>query len=409
MGDILPSGHHRLSGLTGLGVKPDNRIFGLDLMRAVAIMLVLLLNGDPLMRRNFPGFPRFWFMDGVDLFFVLSGFLIGRILINTFEKSDFSLQAILRFWKFRWFRTLPNYYLILPITILFEYFKDGNIHDVDWRYFFFLQNLTGPIPPFFTISWSLVVEEWFYLTFPLVVYVLARMSSRLTVRSTVLLTTFFFILFPFVLRVLKVYSIANPADVSDVFNFEMDFRAVAMFRPDSIAFGVLGAYVSHYHAETWFRYRFHSFAAGAVIYLLYRVYDEGLVKFTIGFTISSFALSLLLPLASSVRTGPSLIAVPVTHLSIVSYSAYLIHRTLVMDAFRALGGRPFSDLQAVVYYILYFVITILLSTLLYKYFEAPILRLREKPLFSRSNSDAGEVNPSAKERVPVLHERENVV
>lgn len=365
-----------------------NRIFGLDLVRAVAIGLVLLLNGDPLLRRNFPDYPRFWFIDGVDLFFVLSGFLIGRILIDAFEENGYSLPAIRRFWKFRWFRTLPNYYLILVVTILFVYTKDGNIHDVGWRYFFFLQNLTGPIPRFFSVSWSLVVEEWFYLTFPLVVYLLSRFVPRLTARRAILMTTGIFIAVPLMLRLQMVFDNVSPsefANLGSLFNFEMQFRSVAMYRLDSIAFGVLGAYISFYHPDAWRRYRLHAFVTGLLMYLFFRArLDDGLAKFAFSFTICSFALSLLLPLASTISSAPKWVSVPVTHLSVISYSAYLIHRTLVMDAFRAYGGRPFTDLQAVAYYVAYFIITIFLSTLLYKYFELPVMRLRERRFSPRA-------------------------
>lgn len=368
-------------------------------MRSVAIMLVLLVNGDPLMRRNFPDFPRFWFMDGVDLFFVLSGYLIGRILIDTFEKNGFSLPSIRRFWRFRWFRTLPNYYLILFATLLFVYVRDGETRGFDWRYLFFLQNLTAPIPPFFTVSWSLVVEEWFYVTFPMLAYCVSAMVSRITARQAVLATTLLFIFVPLLLRTWTVFSHASTSDLDDltaIFNYELQFRSVAIYRPDSIAFGVLGAYVSRYHPISWRRYAVHCFTIGLSFYLIHRkFFDYGVVRFTLGFTVSSFSLSLLLPLASTLRTAPRAIAAPITHLSVVSYSAYLIHRTLVMDAFRAFGGRPFTDVQAIVYYFLYFIITILLSTWIYRFFEAPITGLRERRhisisrLFYPSLTDSG--------------------
>lgn len=369
-------------GILRVDLKLKDRIFGLDLMRFIAIGLVLLLNGDPLLRRNFPDFPRFWFMDGVDVFFVLSGFLIGRILIDTFEKNGFSMPAIRHFWKFRWFRTLPNYYMILGLTFLFTYMRYGRAEGFDWRYLFFLQNLTDPVPKFFSVSWSLVVEEWFYLTFPLVMFFLSMVVPRITARRAVLTTTVVFILCPLLMRLMMVFDNVPPSDFQNlhsIFNFEGQFRSVALYRLDSIAFGVLGAYVSHYHSEVWVRYRVHAFVTGILMYLFFRArLDDGLAKFVFSFTICSFALALLLPLASTVRSAPRSISVPVTHLSVISYSVYLIHRTLVMDAFRAYGGRPFTDLQAVVYYIAYFLVTIVLSTLLYKYFELPAMRLRER-------------------------------
>jgi peptidoglycan/LPS O-acetylase OafA/YrhL len=372
-------------GMLDLDLKLNERVFGLDVMRAVAIGLVLLLNGDPLLRRNFPAFPQFWFVDGVDVFFVLSGFLIGRILITTFEKNGIRFSTLLHFWKFRWFRTLPNYYLILFITMLFVYSRDGGIGAMDWRYFLFLQNLTEPIPDFFTVSWSLVVEEWFYLTFPLVTYLMSKAIPGLSARGGVLATTLLFLLLPLILRVSMVLNnvpFSELANISNFLEYEKQIRSVGIFRMDTIAFGVLGSYLSHFHYVVWHRYRFQAFLTGLAVYLLFRAFlDDGWGKFTLLFTVCGFALFLLLPLASSIRSGHRSIASPITHLSLISYSAYLIHRSLVVDAFRHFGGRPFTDTQAVAYYLLYFVVTIVLSTFLYRYFELPAMQLRERRYF----------------------------
>jgi hypothetical protein len=56
-----------MKNLFRIDLNLDKRIYGLDVMRMIAIMLVILLNGDPLVRRNFSWFPRFWHVDGVDI------------------------------------------------------------------------------------------------------------------------------------------------------------------------------------------------------------------------------------------------------------------------------------------------------------------------------------------------------
>ena len=92
------------------------RIFGLDLLRAIAIGLVLLCHITPFF--VFPLAPG-WFAEvsalaslGVDLFFVLSGFLIGGILLRDLDRGA-SFRSLVAFWSRRWWRTLPNYYLFL--------------------------------------------------------------------------------------------------------------------------------------------------------------------------------------------------------------------------------------------------------------------------------------------------------
>lgn len=80
------------------------RNFGLDLIRAISIALVIIDH-------------RFDIMFeigtvGVQIFFILSGFLIGQILLKDFKNGS-NGATILKFWKRRWFRTIPLYYLVL--------------------------------------------------------------------------------------------------------------------------------------------------------------------------------------------------------------------------------------------------------------------------------------------------------
>ena len=145
---------------------PKNRIFGLDLLRAIAILLVLFVHSKHFLPKNIAHFlNKYILIDGVGLFFVLSGFLIGGIFIKDFEK-DISFKSLLNFWKRRWYRTLPNYFLILSSLLLLSI---PEIDFANFKYFIFLQNLYSPISPFFTESWSLSIEEWFYLTAPLLI------------------------------------------------------------------------------------------------------------------------------------------------------------------------------------------------------------------------------------------------
>lgn len=93
----------------------QKRIFGLDAVRTFAILLVLMSHSR-FLNHHFIELYRIGNLGylGVELFFVLSGFLIGQILITSFEK-DSSLKSLFDFWLKRWIRTLPNYYLFLII------------------------------------------------------------------------------------------------------------------------------------------------------------------------------------------------------------------------------------------------------------------------------------------------------
>ncbi|MDY7226998.1 acyltransferase family protein [Hyalangium rubrum] len=144
---------------------------GLDVLRAVAILLVLCFHSPEAVRNVLPpvlvpAFTLGWM--GVDLFFVLSGYLIGRQVFAT--REDLPLGARLRtFWVKRWTRTLPLYLVVLgtyavlkPLVFKAPFLGGG------WHFALFLQNYSALRD--FVQSWSLCVEEHFYLVLPLLAF-----------------------------------------------------------------------------------------------------------------------------------------------------------------------------------------------------------------------------------------------
>lgn len=106
---------------------PEDRVFGLDLMRAFAILFVVFGHGNRFIHDEASRSIReFLIFDGVTIFFVLSGFLIGRILLRTVLHEQFDGRMLLTFWMRRWFRTLPNYYLVLILLIVLTVALDDN-------------------------------------------------------------------------------------------------------------------------------------------------------------------------------------------------------------------------------------------------------------------------------------------
>ena len=152
----------------------NKRIIGLDVLRSIAIILVMLMHSGsmflPLARLPLIGnivgkllaiiIPVGYL--GVELFFVLSGYLIGSILIKLFSDNKKPIfKEIKQFWIRRWLRTLPNYYFVLLINyIVFVFIL--NSYPFNWKYLFFIQNFISVQPSFFRESWSLAVEEWSY-------------------------------------------------------------------------------------------------------------------------------------------------------------------------------------------------------------------------------------------------------
>jgi peptidoglycan/LPS O-acetylase OafA/YrhL len=142
----------------------SKRNFGLDLLRAAAITGVFLGHAIGAVSR---------LTIGLDLFFVLSGFLIGRIYFRSRRDGSFHLW---RFWLSRWWRTLPPYYAALALYALVGLWHPNK--PVDWRYLFFLQNFTYRGTTAFAQSWSLCVEEHFYLMLPLLGFAAERLFGR---------------------------------------------------------------------------------------------------------------------------------------------------------------------------------------------------------------------------------------
>ena len=152
-----------------------NYIKSLDGIRAIAILLVMAFHF---------GIIRFGWM-GVQLFFVLSGFLISSILLKEKERPATLFQRLKKFWIRRSLRIFPLYYIYLTVFVvicLFTAFPPGYFHDLPYLYSYTF-NLTRignswHESPVYTHFWSLCVEEQFYLFFPFIIFLLSRSSLR---------------------------------------------------------------------------------------------------------------------------------------------------------------------------------------------------------------------------------------
>ena len=141
----------------------------LDQLRSCAILLVItfhIVQMSPIPLSGLAGVTQYG-AYGVDLFFILSGWLIGGIYWR--EMKAFGQVDTRRFWLRRWMRTLPSYFAALVLSWLAVYWMRGE--RFDWHYVLFMQNYYERIP-FFLVSWSLCIEEHFYLAAPLVAAIL---------------------------------------------------------------------------------------------------------------------------------------------------------------------------------------------------------------------------------------------
>ncbi|MCG7600468.1 acyltransferase [Halomonas sp. McH1-25] len=356
-----------------------SRNFGLDLVRALAILLVLAGHGSLLAffddmqvaTRHMLIYQGGFF--GVELFFVLSGFLIGGILLRLFDNGGArpGHRDILQFWVRRWCRTLPNYYLflLLNLTLFAAWFGPRGWQ---WGYFLFLQNLAWPAGQLMPESWSLAVEEWFYLTAPLgfglaCLLLASRRHAMLAAIVTCLLLSN--------LARLGVVIWTDPS-------WDEGIRKIVLLRLDSIAWGCLMAWLAAYRADWLSRWRYRLAGAGSVltlgaILLLAMGVRQGFSPLWHGlllFTMTSAGFAFLLPAFAHCPRPKAWLAAPITGLSLISYSAYLVHFSLVIPLLRRLVGSEHS--LTGVDLVLYPLLTIVISTLVYCYFEKPMTAIR---------------------------------
>jgi len=364
-----------LPKLFKLNIDYSKRVFGLDILRALAIIEVVFVHGGIVLGNVDVGYPWFRLIPGVPLFFVLSGFLIGSILIKTFEDNKASIPVIFNFLKRRWFRTLPNYYLILFLNIIVVYFGiiKEDFSQFDFSFFVFSQNLFQPFYGFFWESWSLTVEEWFYLTFPLLIAFVFLFFSSKKLKTVFLIATLVYLLAPLILRAIDLES-------SVLWRGNI-IKGTVVHTLDSIAYGILGAFLKKYYPIIWNKYKWPFFVMGmAVIVYIMNVDNIRWGDYYKIFSAPVLSLGILLvfPLADSIKTGNIHLVKAITHISVISYSMYLINLALVASVIRD-NFMPVGIAQSIVAYIAFWLIVIILSTALYKFYEKPLMDLRDKP------------------------------
>ncbi len=285
-------------------------------MRALAIALVVMHHIGQNLESLPPVFLHYFSLGtyGVDLFFVLSGWLIGGLYWNEFEK--FGNVQLGRFWARRWLRTLPPYFLALPLAYLSVYlFRQ---QEFDFAYLFFLQNYKEHMP-FYLISWSLAVEEHFYLLLPLVLglFILLKLPLVAILALLVLLA-----------------AAARLFDPSAMPGAAFGYSKTAShFHFTGLLLGVLLAYLSRFKTAIWVRLtRFSKSAtvAGVVLYLTIPFWSSE-TRYYFGNTLAIFAFASLLVAAHS--GGHFLFAgrTWVRNLALCSYSVYLTH-SMVLNA-----------------------------------------------------------------------------
>lgn len=357
------------------------RNIGLDIARSIAIVMVLISHSRMFFTQygdvqwlSFNGF------FGVEIFFVLSGFLIGRIIIKSVVEKP-SLSNLLTFYKRRWYRTLPLYFLM--VFVLFLVGKQFH-----WTNLIFLQNFDDVSLGFFPVSWSLSIEEWFYLTVPfifLVIFSFAKVKNKgiLFLSVTILLLIFF--------NGIRVYEVIvnNPT-------WDYGVRKQIFLRLDSILTGVLIAGISVYYKKFYDLFKtsyLYVISIAGILFCGYyyvieleagkEIINSSFFGRTFLFSFVSLFFGLLIVALEKTDFTNIKISKLFNFISVTSYSVYLVHYELFIYLLKYNNN---SVQWSVLLLIVSLVLTYVISHILYKYYEKPFMNLRDKKLFNKSEN-----------------------
>jgi len=358
-------------------VSLGKRNVGLDYFRTLAIAFVLLSHSRHLF--TYIDGVNWWLLSvggylGVELFFVLSGFLIGRILIEKVLLVENKVDAFKNFLLRRWFRTLPLYYLILCVYVVVVSLQQKSLF-FSWNHLFFLQNFDSKGLEFFAVSWSLSVEEWFYLFMPVLLALTMSFVDKTVSQKIFLSIVSLLIIISFVkLSLVYMYPEWTWTDV----------RKNIFLRFDSLLIGVMVAYIQGYHREKFNLLGSRKVFVGSILFMIgmvawyYYQGDSGLssdfFSKSLMFPITSILLSIIMLYFYFHIKRESILSL---YGSRLAYSIYLIH-FLFLDYFIQVSHQYQDAYLSVGFLLLFLCLTVGVSYVLYRFYELPVMNLRER-------------------------------
>jgi peptidoglycan/LPS O-acetylase OafA/YrhL len=311
---------------------------------------------------------------GVDLFFLLSAFLITELLVQEKARCGrihlkaFYIRRILRIWPLYFFAILIGVVLAridpqqhFPLKYVFAFvFLLGN-----W-----LTTLGGFPGSVMNPLWSVSLEEQFYLAWPAVL-------SHLRPRKVLLVSA----------GLLVVGQIARLAFLEYSRHPEVALATNTLARLDPLAVGAATAILLHSRKcqEKQFHlsllWRFACAAAGGVIWVTAgHFYSLTRVFVILGFP--AIAAGAWLIFISVFQSGVA--PVWLRYLGKISYGLYVFHSLCLYIAAHILGGYPRNAGQFAVFWFLALALTVTSAALSYKFLESPFLRLKERFAYVRS-------------------------
>jgi peptidoglycan/LPS O-acetylase OafA/YrhL len=357
------------------------RIHGLDTLRALAVTLVVL-HHYALFVSDSDTFG--WVGEigwaGVDLFFALSGYLIGnQILKGIASRMDngggFSLR---HFYARRLLRTLPNFWAVLALYALWPAFRGDAPLLPLWRYLSFTQNIDLEPGTAFSHAWSLCIEEQFYMLLP----ALAVIGAGLHLRWAWLAIGAAFLAG---MAVRWQVWLELPHGADRLHHYYKTIYYSSWCRFDELLAGVALALLKNRHGAAWARVTAHGnalLAAGVLVtggaFRLFLRDHYGMAATVFGYPLLALGFSLLMLAALAPGSILHRVRVPgASRLALWSYAIYLVHKqvcVMLAGPLAAVGLGP-EDWRAIALSLL---ASVAAGWLLYRLVETPFMALRER-------------------------------
>jgi len=402
-----------ISGLPARG----GRLIQLDLLRGLAILLVLFRHS--IVPWSYAGIARplsvhlyYLGWTGVDLFFVLSGFLIGGLLFN--EIRTRGRLDVRRFLLRRGLKIWPAYFVLIAFVFVrllsFQHAGFWGALRAVAPNLLHLQNYLGSPRG---ITWSLAVEEHFYLALPLLLLLVTSRWRRTDAIPAI--------------PIVAVLLVVGCTAFRVVFHWHPSFDmwrdlAPTHLRIDGLFFGVTLAYFYHFKPELlagMARHRAALLIVGTVLVLPLGVWELGAHPFawTIGYTMLYVGYGCILVALVHTPVGQGAVgrlmasrpAAALAWVGTFSYSIYLWQFDLAYDpveryVLRRLPHHPVSLYWALAE-MAYLCAAIAAGFVMAKLIEIPVLTARDRLFPSRATSavaraDASRTEPKAQLREP---------
>jgi peptidoglycan/LPS O-acetylase OafA/YrhL len=371
------------------------RLPGLDLLRAVAILVVALHHADAAPEILGP-IQRFGWM-GVDLFFVLSGYLIGSQLLRPYARG---LRPSLREFYFRRaFRILPAFLVVLAAYYLVPSLREvPNMAPLS-RFLTFTMNLgfNRSEGAAFSHAWSLCVEEYFYLLFPLMCVLLMYQPSLKRAVVVIALVAIAGLLVRFISWVYLVGPVihAHGAAAADTVVYPEYIYYPTYTRLDGLLIGVTVASIKVFRPAwwDWALQRGHSLEAvglvltGGAIWLC--IDRTSMSASVFGFPLLSLGLGLLLASSLSANGVLARLRLPgVGLIATLAYCFYLTHKEIMhLDRVFVANWLPLDGGARL---LIYAATCFAAAYVLHVAVERPFLRMRERHVADRAGVAAAD-------------------